>query len=164
MDLGRFEISKGPSNRGGLDLGLFSKSNQPSRRGGLDLGPAGPPEALPLAEREVSHGVDRLASGLRAYCVLVVCARLEITTSGGPVNFTPENSLHPPSVAAWRVWVGEGLKEEIDSGERGPWRRAVVSSESRGVAGIKTAWQTFHFNVADVLNWSPVRVMRGLCF
>ena len=38
MDLGRFEISKGPSNRGGLDLGLFSKSNQPSRRGGLDLG------------------------------------------------------------------------------------------------------------------------------
>ena len=38
MDLGRFEISKGPSNRGGLDLGLFSKSNQPSRKGGLDLG------------------------------------------------------------------------------------------------------------------------------
>ena len=51
MNRGRFEISKGPSNRGGLDLGLFSKSNQPSRRGGLDLGPAGPPEALPLAER-----------------------------------------------------------------------------------------------------------------
>ena len=93
--LGRFEISKGPSNGGGLDLGLFGKSNQPSRRGGLDLGPAGPPEALPLAEREVSHGVDRLASGLRAYCVLVVCARLEITTSGGPVNFTPENSSTP---------------------------------------------------------------------
>ena len=38
MDLGRFEVSKGPSNRGGLDLGLFSKSNQPSRRGGLDYG------------------------------------------------------------------------------------------------------------------------------
>ena len=30
MDLGRFEISKGPSNRGGLDLGLFEKSNRPS--------------------------------------------------------------------------------------------------------------------------------------
>ena len=38
MDLGRFEISKGPSNRGGLDLGPFSKSNRPSGRGGLDLG------------------------------------------------------------------------------------------------------------------------------
>ena len=38
MDLGRFEISKGPSNRGGLDLGLFEKSNRPSRRGGLDCG------------------------------------------------------------------------------------------------------------------------------
>ena len=38
MDRGRFEISKGPSNRGGLDLGPFSKSNRPSRRGGLDLG------------------------------------------------------------------------------------------------------------------------------
>ena len=36
MDLGRFEISKEPSNRGGLDLGLFAKSNRPSRRGGLD--------------------------------------------------------------------------------------------------------------------------------
>ena len=33
MDLGRFEISKGPSNRGGLDLGLFEKSNRPSWRG-----------------------------------------------------------------------------------------------------------------------------------
>mgnify|MGYP006058221211 CR=1 FL=1 len=38
MDLGRFEISKGPSNRGGLDLGLFEKSNRPSWRGGLDFG------------------------------------------------------------------------------------------------------------------------------
>ena len=38
MDLGRFEISKGPSNRGGLDLGLFEKSNRPSRRGDLDFG------------------------------------------------------------------------------------------------------------------------------
>ena len=27
MDLGWFEKSKGPSNRGGLDLGLFEKSN-----------------------------------------------------------------------------------------------------------------------------------------
>ena len=38
MDLGRFEISKGPSNGGGLALGLFEKSNRPSRRGGLDCG------------------------------------------------------------------------------------------------------------------------------
>ena len=38
MDLGRFEISKGPSDKGGLNLGPFSKSNRPSRRGGLDLG------------------------------------------------------------------------------------------------------------------------------
>ena len=30
MDLGRFEISKRPSNRGGVDLGLFEKSNRPS--------------------------------------------------------------------------------------------------------------------------------------
>ena len=30
MDLGRFDISKGPSNRGGLDLGLFEESNRPS--------------------------------------------------------------------------------------------------------------------------------------
>ena len=37
MDLGRFEISKGPSNRGGLDLGLFEKSNRPSWRGGVGL-------------------------------------------------------------------------------------------------------------------------------
>ena len=38
MDLGLFEISKGPCFRGGLDLGLFSKSNRPSRRGELDIG------------------------------------------------------------------------------------------------------------------------------
>ena len=89
--------------------------------------------------------MDRLASGLRAYCVLVVCARLEITTSGGPVNFTPENSLHPPSVAAWRVWVGEGLKEEIDSGERGPWRASHAAHE-------KMLWSTFSL-IPPALIW-----------
>ena len=50
------------------------------------------------------------------------------------------------------LWPDEPCDESDGKG----WR-AVVSSESRGVAGIKTAGQTFHFNVADVLNWSPVR-------
>ena len=38
MDLGLFEISKGPSKGGGLDLGLLGKSKGPSKGGGLDLG------------------------------------------------------------------------------------------------------------------------------
>ena len=38
MDLGLFEISKGPCWRGGLDLGLFEISKGPCLRGGLDLG------------------------------------------------------------------------------------------------------------------------------
>ena len=38
MDLGRFEISKGPSEREGVDFGLFRKSKGPSGRGVMDLG------------------------------------------------------------------------------------------------------------------------------
>ena len=41
MDLGRFEKSIRPSQRGGLDLGPVGSSNRPSCRGGLDLGPSG---------------------------------------------------------------------------------------------------------------------------
>ena len=44
MDLGRFEISKGPSNRGRLDLGLFEKSNRdPPGEGGWTLDLSGSP-------------------------------------------------------------------------------------------------------------------------
>ena len=35
MDLGQFEISKGPCWRGGLDLGLFEISKGPCWRGGV---------------------------------------------------------------------------------------------------------------------------------
>ena len=38
MDLGLFEISKGPSQQGLLDLGLFEISKGPSQQGPLDIG------------------------------------------------------------------------------------------------------------------------------
>jgi hypothetical protein len=49
-------------------------------------------------------------------------------------------------------WADEDC-DELD----GEGWRAVVNSESRGVAGIKIAGFIYHFPVPDVLKWRPLR-------
>ena len=62
LDLGPFEMPKGPSQQGPLDLGLFEKPKGPSQQGLLDLG------LFKIAEPCARGGVLQSDLGIRSMC------------------------------------------------------------------------------------------------
>ena len=82
--------------------------------------------------------------------------RADATTSRAPRPVAP---LEAGKLVGRKVVIpcAQWADEDCDELDGEGWR-AVVNSESRGVAGIKIAGFTiYHFPVSDVLKWRPLR-------
>ena len=79
----------------------------------------------------------------------------EDATSRAPLPVAP---LKAGELVGRKVVIpcAQWADEDCDELDGEGWR-AVVNSESRGVAGIKIAGFIYHFPVPDVLKWRPLR-------
>ena len=120
MDLGRFEKSIRPSQRGGLDLGPFAWSNRPSCRGWLlDVGPL--MKSKRASKRVETHEIHVNPSRKHPFLPALCTFGGSLGPLGGVGPWTSPSAQPSLLEGGLGPWAFQKVQQTLREGGVGPW-------------------------------------------